>query len=58
MYRFSTCVVVCAFVMSFVLAGVARADDTMGDNPAYLSWAKFKPRLRIPRLATMRLTRK
>jgi hypothetical protein len=43
MYRFSTCVVVCAFVMSFVLAGVARADDTMGDNPAYLSWAKFKP---------------
>ena len=43
MFRFSSLMVLCAFAVSFSLAGAARADDTMGDNPAYQSWAKFKP---------------
>jgi hypothetical protein len=43
MFRFSSLMVACAFLVSFALAGAARADDTMSDNPAYQSWAKFKP---------------
>ena len=43
MFRVSSLMVVFAFAMSFALVGAVRADDTMSDNPAYQSWAKFKP---------------
>jgi hypothetical protein len=43
MFRFSSSVAAFAFAMSFALVGAVRADDTMSDNPAYQSWAKFKP---------------
>src|SRR5580658_9920796 len=43
MFRFWCLMVACAFAITFALVGAARADDTMIDNPAYQSWAKFKP---------------
>jgi hypothetical protein len=41
MFRVSTLMV--AFAMLFAMVGAVRADDTLSDNPAYQSWAKFKP---------------
>jgi hypothetical protein len=43
MSRFSSLRVAGLFVISLALVSVARADDSLTDNPAYLSWAKFKP---------------
>jgi hypothetical protein len=43
MLRYSRWMMVCAVAMAFNVAAQVRADDNLVDNPAYQSWAKFKP---------------
>jgi hypothetical protein len=42
MLRISFSTIACAIALSLGLIGTVRADDTLVDNPAYQSWAKFK----------------
>lgn len=43
MARFSGLMFGCILAISLISARTVRADDTLVDNPGYLSWVKYKP---------------